>query len=79
MVRAFPEEAILHEAVLPLRLDSRRSPHRRHTVLFDNSGNLIGAALAGRDCSTCVFEFRGWPFTKDFTTSRDLCFIWGVL
>jgi hypothetical protein len=79
VVRAFSEEAILHEAVLPLRLDPRRSPHRRYPVIFDHSGNLIGTALAGRDCSTCIFEFRGCPFTKDFTTFRDLCFIRGVL
>ncbi len=62
VVRAFSEEAILHEAVLPLRLDPRRSPHRRHTVLFDHSGNLIGAALAvpaGRDCSTVNLSSEG--------------------
>ncbi len=45
MVRAFSEEAVLHEAVLALRLDPRRTPHRRHPVLPDHPGWPINMLL----------------------------------
>lgn len=41
MVRAVAGETLLHEAVLPLRLDPRRAPHRRHAVLLDHSGQYF--------------------------------------
>ena len=38
VVRPLPGEALLHAAVLPLRLDPRRASDCRDAVLLDNSG-----------------------------------------
>ena len=51
VVRPFPGEALLHAAVLPLRLDPRRASDCRHAVLLDHSGNLSAKSLL----LNCIF------------------------